>query len=207
MNGGLLMKTKYGYIRVSSLDQNDERQWIELKRVGVDESCIFSDKISGKTFERPNYMKLVNIMKQGDTLFILSIDRLGRNYAEIQRQWQCLTREKGIDICVIDMPLLDTRREKDLMGTFVADIVLQILSFVAENERTNIRKRQEQGIKAAMQRGVAFGRPRAKLPSGFDKMLEDFKNKKKTIVEIIDECKISKTTFYRRLREYDNAKK
>lgn len=150
----------YGYVRVSSLEQNEDRQIIELEKQGVKYKKIYIDKQSGKDFERIQYKKMVKVLKDGDMLYVLSIDRLGRNYGEIQRQWQILTKEIGVDICVIDMPLLDTRNGKDLMGTFIADLVLQILSFVAQNERENIRNRQAQGIAAAKLRGVRFGRPR-----------------------------------------------
>ncbi len=149
----------YGYIRVSSTDQNEDRQMIALHSRQVPERNIYMDKQSGKDFDRPQYKKLVERLKPGDLLYILSIDRLGRNYEEIQRQWRVLTKESGVDICVIDMPLLDTRSGKDLMGTFIADLVLQILSFVAQHERENIRQRQAQGIAAAKARGVRFGRP------------------------------------------------
>lgn len=152
------MENIYGYARVSSMEQNEDRQMVALKKAGVCASHIFMDKQSGKDFHRANYEKMVSQIQEGDLLYIMSIDRLGRNYAEIQSQWRMLTKEIGIDICVIDMPLLDTRNGKDLMGTFIADLVLQILSFVAENERENIRKRQEQGIAAAKKRGVRFGK-------------------------------------------------
>ena len=148
----------YGYIRVSSRDQNEDRQLAALKAWVTPEN-IYMDKQSGKDFNRPQYKKLVRRLKKDDLLYIKSIDRLGRNYEEIQNQWRILTKEKGIDIVVLDMPLLDTRRGKDLMGTFLSDIVLQVLSFVAENERTNIRQRQAEGIEAAKARGVRFGRP------------------------------------------------
>ena len=131
----------YGYIRVSSVDQNEDRQRIAMRSKGVPERCIYMDKQSGKDFERPNYKRMVKKFRRGDLLYVMSIDRLGRSYKEIQRQWQILTKGIGVDICVLDMPLLDTRQGKDLMGTFIADIVLQILSFVAENERANIRRR------------------------------------------------------------------
>ena len=157
----------YGYIRVSTIDQNEDRQVIALKAKQVPEQNIYMDKQSGKDFNRPQYKKLVKKLKSGDLLYIMSIDRLGRNYEEIQNQWRILTKEVGIDICVIDMPLLDTRNGKDLMGTFIADLVLQILSFVAQNERENIRKRQAQGIAAAKARGVRFGRPPKPLPENF----------------------------------------
>ncbi len=150
---------EYGYIRVSSADQNGDRQRRALNERGVSPQNIFTDKQSGKDFNRPNYIRLVKRLREGDLLYVMSIDRLGRNYGEIQEQWRILTKEKEVDICVMDMPLLDTRTAKDLIGTFIADMVLQLLSFVAENERVNIRKRQEQGIAAAKARGVRFGRP------------------------------------------------
>ena len=149
----------YGYIRVSSRDQNEDRQRIALHERGVEDGFIYTDKVSGKDFDRPQYKKLVKKLKPGDLLMIQSIDRLGRNYEEVQNQWRVLTKEKEADICVLDMPLLDTRQGKDLMGTFIADLVLQILSFVAQNEREFIRKRQAEGIAAAKARGVKFGRP------------------------------------------------
>ena len=157
----------YGYIRVSSTDQNEDRQMIALHSRQVPERNIYMDKQSGKDFDRPQYKKLVERLKPGDLLYILSIDRLGRNYEEIQRQWRTLTKESGVDICVIDMPLLDTRSGKDLMGTFIADLVLQILSFVAQHERENIRQRQAQGIAAAKARGVRFGRPPNPRPPNY----------------------------------------
>ena len=153
------MKTEYAYIRVSSHDQNEDRQLIALRNLNIPEKNIFIDKQSGKDFNRPQYKKLVRKLKKDDLLYIKSIDRLGRNYEEIQEQWRILTKVKCIDIVVLDMPLLDTRRGKDLMGTFLSDIVLQVLSFVAENERVNIRQRQAEGIAAAKARGVKFGIP------------------------------------------------
>ena len=143
----------YSYIRVSSTEQNEDRQLDAMRLSEVPEKNIYMDKQSGKDFNRPQYQKLLKKLRAGDLVYILSIDRLGRNYQEIQDQWRVLTKEIGVDICVIDMPLLDTRHGKDLMGTFIADLVLQILSFVAQNERENIRKRQEQGIAAAKARG------------------------------------------------------
>ena len=157
----------YGYVRVSSTDQNEDRQMMALNKVNVPEKNIYMDKLSGKDFNRPQYKKLVRKLKPGDLLYILSIDRLGRNYEEIQNQWRILTKEIGIDICVIDMPLLDTRNGKDLMGTFIADLVLQILSFVAQSERENIKRRQQEGIAAAKEKGVKFGRPPLPLPENF----------------------------------------
>ena len=159
--------TEYGYVRVSSTDQNEERQISALREKQILQKNIYKDKQSGKDFERPQYKKMLKRLKAGDLLYILSIDRLGRNYKEIQNQWRILTKEIGVDICVIDMPLLATRNGKDLMGTFIADLVLQILSFVAQSERENIRKRQSQGIAAAKKRGVRFGRPEKPIPEGF----------------------------------------
>lgn len=193
----------YGYARVSSLDQNEDRQIIALKNAGVESKNIFLDKISGKNFERPNYLKMIDKFKEGDLLYIASIDRLGRNYAEIQKQWKILIYEKKIDICVLDMPLLDTRNKKDLMGTFVAELVLQILSFVAENERNNIRKRQREGIIAAKERGVKFGRPKKEIPDDFDKIIEEWRHKSKSMENILSECNMGKTTFYRKVKEYE----
>lgn len=184
----------YGYVRVSSIDQNEERQIVELSKRNVLPKNIYIDKQSGKSFERQQYKKLVRKLKQGDLFYILSIDRLGRNYLEIQEQWRILTKEKGIDICVIDMPLLDTRNGKDLMGTFIADLVLQILSFVAQNERENIRKRQAQGVK--------FGRPEIMLPENFGELVREWEKKRLPLSEVLNVCKISEVTFYRKLREY-----
>ena len=192
----------YGYIRVSSTDQNEDRQLIALAEIGVPEKNIFMDKQSGKNFDRPQYKKLVKKLKSGDLLYILSIDRLGRNYEEIQNQWRILTKEKGVEICVLDMPLLDTRQGKDLMGTFIADLVLQILSFVAQSERENIRKRQEQGIAAAKARGVRFGRPEIPIPDNFGKIVSDWENKSISLDETLKLCNMSEATFYRKLREY-----
>ena len=165
----------YGYIRVSSKDQNEDRQMIAMKELPIPDKNIFMDKQSGKDFERPQYKKMVRRLKKDDLLYIKSIDRLGRNYAEILEQWRILTKDKGIDIVVLDMPLLDTRRGKDLMGTFLSDIVLQVLSFVAENERTNIKQRQAEGIAAAKARGVRFGRPPRPLPETFHENYQRWK--------------------------------
>ncbi len=192
----------YGYVRVSSTDQNEERQMVALAEAGVLEKNIFMDKQSGKSFDRPRYKKLVKKLKQGDLLYILSIDRLGRNYEEIQNQWRIITKEIGADICVIDMPLLDTRQGKDLMGTFIADLVLQILSFVAQSERENIKKRQEQGIAAAKAKGVRFGRPEIPVPDNFGKLVSDWEKKRLSFEELLKMCNMSEATFYRKLREY-----
>lgn len=192
----------FGYVRVSSTDQNEDRQMLAMQEKSVPEKNIYVDKQSGKDFNRPQYQKLVKKLKSGDLLYILSIDRLGRNYEEIQRQWRVLTKDIGIDICVIDMPLLDTRNGKDLMGTFIADLVLQILSFVAENERVNIKKRQAEGIAAAKQKGVRFGRPEIPLPDNFAEIVAAWEAKKIPFAEAIRQCGMSEATFYRRLREY-----
>lgn len=174
------MGNLYGYIRVSTREQNEDRQILALKELSIPEKHLFIDKQSGKDFERPQYRKMVRKLKKDDLLYIKSIDRLGRNYSEILEQWRILTKEKGIDMVVLDMPLLDTRRGKDLMGTFLSDIVLQVLSFVAENERTNIRQRQAEGIAAAKARGVRFGRPPAPLPENFHHLYQQWKNGKIT---------------------------
>jgi DNA invertase Pin-like site-specific DNA recombinase len=195
------MSNTYGYVRVSSMEQNEDRQMIALKNVGVLSQNIYMDKQSGKDFHRANYEKLVSLLQTGDLLYIMSIDRLGRNYAEIQNQWRILTKEIGVDICVLDMPLLDTRNGKDLMGTFIADLVLQILSFVAENERENIRKRQEQGIAAAKKRGVRFGRPEKKVPDNFKTIVTSWEQGQISIEDVLKKCQMSESTFYRRVRE------
>lgn len=191
----------YGYARVSSTDQNEDRQLIALHQAGVDDKFIYIDKQSGKDFNRPQYQKLLRKLKAGDLLYIKSIDRLGRNYEEIQVQWRILTKEKGVDICVIDMPLLDTRRGKDLVGTFLSDIVLQVLSFVAENERNNIRQRQAEGIAAARARGVHLGRPVKEAPADFDRIVKAWEKKEITMAEAMQRTGMSETTFYRRRRE------
>ena len=195
----------YGYIRVSSRDQNEDRQLIALKEIGVPEKNIYLDKQSGKDFNRPQYKKLLRKMKKDDLLYIKSIDRLGRNYEEIQQQWRLLTKEKGIDIVVLDMPLLDTRRGKDLMGTFLSDIVLQVLSFVAENERTNIRQRQAEGIAAAKAKGVKFGRPPLPLPDNFYEVHKAWRNKKITLKQAAEACNMPVGTFYAKARKFENV--
>lgn len=201
------MSTVYGYIRVSTREQNEDRQRIALKEISVSEKNIFMDKQSGKDFDRPMYRKLVRRLKKDDLLYIKSIDQLGRNYAEILEQWRILTKEKGIDIVVLDMPLLDTRRGKDLMGTFLSDIVLQVLSFVAENERTNIRQRQAEGIAAAKLRGVRFGREPRPLPENFHQMYQQWKNGKITGTAAAKACGMPLSTFRYRADIYEKAKK
>ena len=193
----------YGYVRVSSTDQNEDRQMIAMSDSNVPNGNVYIDKQSGKDFERPQYKKLVKKLKAGDLLYILSIDRLGRNYEDIQKQWRILTKDIGIDICVIDMPLLDTRNGKDLMGTFIADLVLQILSFVAQSERENIKKRQAQGIAAAKAKGVKFGRPESPLPENFGKIIKNWDHGKISTADALKLCDMSASTFYRRRREYN----
>ena len=190
----------YGYVRVSSVEQNEDRQLIALENVGVAKRNIFTDKQSGKDFERGQYKRLLKKLKPGDLLYILSIDRLGRNYIEIQEQWRVLTKEKGVDIGVIDMPILDTRKGKDLLGTFIADLVLQILSFVAQTERENIRNRQAQGIAAAKKRGVKFGRPKRELPSNFNSVVEKWRRKELSCRQAAKECGMPLTSFINRAK-------
>ena len=203
MKGGEAVKqNSYGYVRVSSTDQNVVRQFLALKEKGVVKMNIYMDKQSGKDFNRPQYKKLVKKLKAGDLLYILSIDRLGRNYEEIQNQWRVLTKEIGVDICVLDMPLLDTRNGKDLMGTFIADLVLQILSFVAQSERENIKKRQAEGIAAAKAKGVRFGRPEIPVPDNFGRIVRQWEKQQISFSAALEQCGMSEATFYRRLREY-----
>ena len=193
---------EYGYIRVSSTDQNEDRQLIALRKRKIPEKNIFMDKLSGKNTDRPQYQKLFQKLKSGDLLYVLSIDRLGRNYEDILAGWRVLTKEIGADICVIDMPLLDTRNGKDLMGTFIADLVLQILSFVAQNERENIKKRQAQGIAAAKAKGVKFGRPEIAVPHNFDSIIRAWEQKQISFSMATKQCNMSEATFYRKLRQY-----
>lgn len=193
---------EYGYVRVSSKDQNEERQMVEMRRLGIPERNVIIEKQTGKDFSRPEYQRLIKKLKKDDVLYILSIDRLGRNYEEILEQWRLLTKELETDVAVIDMPILDTRRGKDLMGTFIADIVLQILSFVAQNERENIRKRQAQGIAAAKANGQIFGRPHTEVPADFPCIVESWTSGRIKVAEAADQCEMSIATFYRRLRDY-----
>ena len=186
----------YGYVRVSTREQNEERQMIALRAVSVPEENIFLDKQSGKDFQRPQYQKLVKKLKPDDLLYIKSIDRLGRNYGEILEQWRLLTKGRRVDIVVLDMPLLDTRRGKDLMGTFLSDIVLQVLSFVAENERSSIRQRQAEGIAAAKAKGVKFGRPAAPLPDNFHQVCQAWRGKEITLHQAASACAMPVGTFY-----------
>lgn len=196
----------YGYVRVSSHDQNEERQMIAMRKARVPRKNIFLDKQSGKDFERPMYKKMVRKLRRDDLIYIKSIDRLGRNYNDVVEQWQYLTRVKGVDIVVIEMPLLDTRRGKDLMGTFLSDVVLQVLSFVAENERSNIKNRQREGIEAAKGKGVKFGRPLKPLPDDFIEIYEKWKSGYITSAEAAQKCGISRTTFYSRVKSFEQKK-
>lgn len=194
------MSKVYGYIRVSSADQNEDRQLVALRSCKVPECNLFVDKQSGKDFERPEYRRMLRRLKRDDLLYVKSIDRLGRNYGEILEQWRLLTKEKGVDIVVLDMPLLDTRSGKDLMGTFIADLVLQILSFVAQNERENIRQRQAEGIAAAKARGVPFGRPALPLPENFEQVVSSWRNKEIDFASALQQTGMRPATFYRRLK-------
>ena len=196
----------YGYVRVSTKEQNEERQLIALHEVGVLQKNIYMDKQSGKDFNRPQYKKLLKKIKPGDLLYIKSIDRLGRNYEEIQNQWRIITKEKNADIYVIDMPLLDTRRGKDLLGTFISDLVLQLLSFVAENERTNIKQRQAEGIAAAKAKGIRFGRPPKPLPDNFHEAYQRWKQGEITGTAAAKEGGMPLSTFRYRAEIYENAK-
>lgn len=193
----------YGYIRVSSRDQNEDRQLVAMHEAGVPEKNIFTDKISGKNFIRLQYHKMLEMMKKDDVLFVKSIDRLGRNYIEILEQWRVITKEIGVDIVVIDMPLLDTRIGKDLIGTFLSDVVLQVLSFVAENERMNIRQRQAEGIAAAKARGVRFGRPPSPLPDNFQLIYNKWKKGIISGTAAAQACGMPLSTFRYRAALYE----
>ncbi|MCI8375394.1 MAG: recombinase family protein [Lachnospiraceae bacterium] len=192
----------YGYIRVSTREQNEERQRIALLEMGVPKSQIYMDKLSGKDFERPQYKKLLRKLDGESVLYVKSIDRLGRNYVDLNEQWRVITKEKGADIVVIDMPLLDTRREKNLMGTFISDIVLALLSYVAESERHNIKQRQEEGIRAAKKRGVQFGRPTKPLPENFAEVYEKWSSGEVVGKQAAVLCNMPMSTFYKRASEY-----
>ncbi len=192
----------YGYVRVSSKDQNIERQLIALKKEGVPEKQIYIDRQSGKNFERPAYKTLLRKLKPGDILMTKSIDRLGRNYEEIMEQWRIITKVKGADIIIQDMPLLDTSKTRDLLGTFISDLVLQLLSFVAQNEREAIRQRQAEGIAAAKMRGVRFGKPRIELPENFPELYEKWCRKQISIQEFATICNVGRSTLYTKISEY-----
>lgn len=195
----------YGYMRVSSKEQNEDRQKIALTEMGVPENNIYMDKQSGKDFERTQYKRLLRKLNEKSVLYIKSIDRLGRNYGELNEQWRIITKEKKADIVVIDMPLLDTRREKNLLGTFISDVVLALLSYVAENERTNIKQRQAEGIAAAKARGVKFGRPPLPIPENFYQMHKDWRTGKITIEEAARACNMCPKTFYSKSVKYEKS--
>ena len=200
------MKT-YGYIRVSSIDQKEDRQLIAMQELNIPKTQLYIDKQSGKDFNRPAYQALLKEVKRDDLIYILSIDRLGRNYEEIQDQWRVLIKERGVDIAVLDMPLLDTRINKDLMGTFIADLVLQILSFVAHSERNSIRERQAAGIAAAKARGIQFGRPIKKPPENFAELIKQWERGELLIKDFMAQTGMTESTLYRRLREYRGDKR
>ena len=197
----------FGYIRVSSTDQNEDRQRITMQKKGIGAKNLYIDKQSGKDFQRPRYRQMVRRLKPGDLLYVLSIDRLGRNYEEILNQWRIITKEKQADIVVLDMPLLDTRRGKDLMGTFLSDIVLQVLSFVAENERSNIKQRQAEGIAVAKAKGVRFGRPPKPLPKDFHKIYKKWKEGKISGVVAANACNMPISTFLYKAKSYERVEK
>lgn len=196
---------KFGYVRVSDKNQNEDRQVIAMRKMEVAEQNIYIDKQSGKDFNRPMYQQLMRKVKPDDLICIKSIDRLGRNYEEILEQWKLITKEKKVDICVLDMPLLDTRRGKDLMGTFLSDIVLALLSYVAENERANIRQRQAEGIAAAKARGVRFGREPKPLPENFHEVCQRWRKREISVSEAARECGMPQTTFYERAKTYGKS--
>jgi len=199
------MGNVYGYVRVSSKDQNEDRQVITMREMQVPEENIYVDKQSGKDFNRPQYKRLLRKVKADDLIYIKSIDRLGRNYSEILDQWKIITKDKHVDLYVMDMPILDTRREKNLLGTFISDLVLALLSYVAENERTNIRQRQAEGIAAAKARGVHFGRRPNPLPDNFYEVYQQWKMKKLSVSEAAKQCGMPQTTFFERARAYEKA--
>ena len=196
----------YAYIRVSSRDQNEDRQLIAMREVQVPEENIFIDKQSGKDFNRPQYKRMIRRIKPDDLIYIKSIDRLGRNYSEIQEQWKLITKDKRADLYVLDMPILDTRREKSLLGTFISDLVLALLSYVAENERVNIKQRQAEGIAAAKARGVHFGRRPNPLPDNFYEVCQRWRMKKISVKEAARECGMAQTTFFERAKEFRNVR-
>ena len=194
--------SEYAYCRVSTREQNEDRQLIAMQEMNVPLSNVFLDKQSGKDFERPEYKRMLSMVKKGDVIYVKSIDRLGRNYKDIIEQWKLITKDMGVDLCILDMPILDTRNGKDLMGTFLSDIVLAILSYVSENERVNIRQRQAEGIAAAKKRGVIFGRPVKKPPVNFQNIIRRWEGGELSIKEAVELCDMSESTFYRRLREF-----
>ena len=185
----------YGYVRVSTQEQNEARQLTAMREFGVEEENIIVEKLSGKDFHRPRYQRMVETLQPGDVLVVKSIDRLGRNYDEIREQWGVITKLRKAAIVVLDMPLLDTRQGRDLTGTLIADIVLQLLSYVAQTERENIRQRQAEGIAAAKAKGVRFGRERRILPDNFEEMRQAWRGQRMTLRAAASACGIPKTTF------------
>ena len=190
------------YCRVSSTDQNLSRQLLAMEKLGIPKEHVFYDKASGKDFQRPAYQAMLRRLKKSDTLFLASLDRLGRNYLEIKSQWQVITKDIGADVVILDQPLLDTRIHKDLMGTLISDIVLCLLSVFAEQERTHIRARQADGIAAAKQRGVRFGRPCAELPANFGDLVARWESGALPFEEVLEQCGVSRSTFYKYLAQY-----
>jgi len=206
MEENVMEETKhYAYVRVSSRDQNVDRQMTALLALGIPEQNIYMDKQSGKDFNRQQYKRLLRKLDETSVLFVKSIDRLGRNYTDLNEQWRIITKEKGADIVVLDMPLLDTRRDKNLLGTLISDIVLALLSYVAENERLNIRQRQAEGIVAAKERGVKFGRPPKPLPENFDDIYYQWKGKKISIEQAAKACGLPQTTFHDKAKRFGNS--
>ena len=199
------MKNVYGYVRVSTREQNVERQLISLEKAGLPPANIFIDRQSGKDFHRPAYQRMIKKLTAGDVVVTKSIDRLGRNYEEIKEQWRMLTKELGADIIIQDMPLLDTTKSRDLLGNFISDIVLQLLSFVAENERNNIRTRQAEGIEAARKRGVKFGKPAIPVPENFSDLYRSWEQGSITINEFARLCNMGRSTMYKCIGEYKRA--
>lgn len=197
-----MKKNVYGYVRVSTREQNVERQLIALEKMGIDQTEIFVDRQSGKDFQRPAYQNMIKKLKSGDVVVTKSIDRLGRNYEEIKEQWRILIKEIGADIIIQDMPLLNTTKSRDLLGNFISDIVLQLLSFVAENERNNIRARQAEGIAAAKRRGVRFGKPAIPIPENFAELYGCWEQGAITINELARLCNMGRSTIYKRIGEY-----
>ena len=195
----------YGYMRVSTKEQNEDRQRLALLANGVPENQIYMDKLSGKDFKRPQYQKLLRKLDSRSVLYVKSIDRLGRNYADLNEQWRIITKEKGADVVVIDMPILDTRREKNLLGTFISDIVLTLLSYVAENERITIRQRQAEGIAAAKARGVRFGRPPVPVPDNFYEIHKKWKQKELTLKQAAKACNLAESTFFDKARKFEEV--
>lgn len=202
-----MKQRKYGYARVSTKDQNEDRQIVAMMAVGISRKDIYVDKVSGKNFDRPMYKKLMGRLREGDVLYIKSLDRLGRNYEELQQQWREITKVKKADIVVIDMPILDTTQKDGLLGMLISDLVLTLLSFVSENERTEIRQRQAEGIAAAKSRGVKFGRPPIPLPDNFEEMMKRWRKGELPMCEAAEECNLNPKTFYSKVRRYEDNMK